>query len=163
MDGGNRPVKKFYKNSTNVKNDLLCKIDLKEAYFSVSPNKNSQKFVRFQWSGNLYEFPCLRLGLGPATRIFTKLLKVTIARPLETGQHFNHDLPRRYVANGEAITRNSHGKRHIDFSNATFGFCDQPQKISPAPSKTNRISGLSNGYRENNFCFFRKELKHVSQ
>ena len=78
-DGGNRPVKKFYKNSTNVKNDLLCKIDLKEAYFSVSPNKNSRKFVRFQWSGNLYEFPCLRFGLGPATRIFTKLLKVTIA------------------------------------------------------------------------------------
>ena len=100
--------------------------------------------------------------IGASYKNFYKIIKSDNC-PLETGQHFNHDLPRRYVANGEAITRNSHGKRHIDFSNATFGFCDQPQKISPAPSKTNRISGLSNRYRENNFCSFRKELKHVSQ
>ena len=59
--------------------DLLCKIDLKETYFTVPLNKNSQKFVRFQWSGNLYEFHCLCSGLGPAPRIFTKLLKVPIA------------------------------------------------------------------------------------
>ena len=36
--------------------DLLRKIDLKEAYFSVLLNINSQKLVRFQWSGNIYEF-----------------------------------------------------------------------------------------------------------
>ena len=45
--------------------DLLCKIDLKEAYFSVPLNINSQKLVRFQWSENIYEFIylCFRLGL----------------------------------------------------------------------------------------------------
>ena len=59
--------------------DLLRKIDLKETYFTIPLNKNSQKFVRFQWSGNLYEFHCLCSGLGPAPRIFTKLLKVPIA------------------------------------------------------------------------------------
>ena len=58
--------------------DFLCKIDLKEAYFSVPLNKNSQNFVRFQWSGNMYEFLCLCFGIGPAPRIFTKLLKVPI-------------------------------------------------------------------------------------
>ena len=79
--------------------------------------------------------------------------------PLETGQHSNYYLPRRYVANGEYVTRNSHGKRHIDFSVATFGFCDQPQKISPAPCETNRVSGLSNRYRENDFRSFREKIK----
>ena len=58
--------------------DFLYKIDLKEAYFSVPLNKNSQNFVRFQWSGNMYEFLCLCFGIGPAPRIFTKLLKVPI-------------------------------------------------------------------------------------
>ena len=58
--------------------NLLCKIDLKEVYFSVPLNKNSQKFVRFQWSGNLYQFLCLCFGLGPAPGILTKLLKVPI-------------------------------------------------------------------------------------
>ena len=43
------------------KDNFLCKIDLKEAYFSVPLNKSSQKFVRFQWSGNIYEFLCLCL------------------------------------------------------------------------------------------------------
>ena len=78
---------------------------------------------------------------------------------LETGQHSNHCLPRRYVANGEDVTRNSHGKRHTDFSIATFGFCDQPQKISPAPCETNGVSGLGNRYRENDFCSFREKIK----
>ena len=59
--------------------DFLCKTDLKEAYFSVPLNKNSQTFVRFQWSGYIYEFFCLCFGLGPAPIIFTKLLKVPIA------------------------------------------------------------------------------------
>ena len=96
-DGGNHPVTNF-KKSQQIdsprafkmeglhclkflleQDNLLCKIDLKEAYFSVSLNKNSQKFVGFQWSGNLYEFLCLCFGLGPAPRILTKLLKVPIA------------------------------------------------------------------------------------
>ena len=54
------------------------KIDLKETCFSVPPSKNSQKFLRFQWSGNLYEFLCPCFGLGLALRIFKNLLKVPI-------------------------------------------------------------------------------------
>ena len=58
------------------KKDFLCKIDLKDSYFSVPLCMSSRKFVRFVWSGNLYEFLCLCFGLGPALRIFSKLLKV---------------------------------------------------------------------------------------
>ena len=60
-------------------NDYLCKIDLKYAYFSVPLCKESRKYVRFLWLGNLYEFLCLCFGLGLAPRIFSKLLKVPIA------------------------------------------------------------------------------------
>ena len=49
--------------------------------------------------------------------------------------------------------------RDIDFSIATFGLCDQPQKISPAPCETNIVSGLSNRYRENYFFYFRGKIK----
>ena len=54
--------------------------------------------------------------------IFYKIIK-SPNFPLETGQQSNY-LPRRYVANGEDVTRNSHGKTHIDFSIATFGYLD---------------------------------------
>ena len=50
-----------------------------EGIFFSSPNKNSQKSVRFQWSGNLYKFLSLCFELGPTPRIFTKLLKVPMA------------------------------------------------------------------------------------
>ena len=59
--------------------NLVCKIDLKEAYFSVPLNKKSQIFVRFPWSGNLYELLCQCFGLEPAPKSFTKLLKVIVA------------------------------------------------------------------------------------
>ena len=96
-DGGNRPVINLKNLSKFIpyehfkmeglhclkffleQNNLLSKIDLKGAYFSVPLNKNSQKFVRFQWSDNLYEFLCLCIGLRPAPRIFTKSLKDSIA------------------------------------------------------------------------------------
>ena len=61
------------------KGDYMCKIDLKDVYFSVGLSKESQKLVRFQWEGSLYEFLCLCLGLSPAPRAFTKLLKVPMS------------------------------------------------------------------------------------
>ena len=33
----------------------MCKIDLKNAYFSVPLHPESQKFVRFQWKGQLFQ------------------------------------------------------------------------------------------------------------
>lgn len=59
--------------------DFMCKLDMKDAYFSIPLLKESRKLIRFLWSANLYEFLCLCFGLGPAPRVFTKLLKVPIA------------------------------------------------------------------------------------
>ena len=61
------------------KRDYMCKIDLKNAYFSVPLHKDSRKLVRFLWAGNLYEFLCLCFGLRQAPKMFTKLLKVPIS------------------------------------------------------------------------------------
>ena len=96
-DGGNRPVINLKNLNQFVpyehfkmeglhclkdilkRGDYMCKIDLKDAYFSVALNESSRKLIRFKWGGNLYEFLCLCFGLGPAPRIFTKLLKIPIA------------------------------------------------------------------------------------
>ena len=93
-DGGQRPVINLkqlnayipychfrmegLQNLKYMLQSYMCKLDLKDAYFSVPLEKISRKFVRFRWSGNLYEFLCLCFGLGPAPRIFTKLLKVSM-------------------------------------------------------------------------------------
>ena len=57
----------------------MCKIDLKDAHFSVSLN---QKFPKSLVSnGRIYSthFLCLWIALGPAPRIFTKLMRIPIS------------------------------------------------------------------------------------
>ena len=59
--------------------DWMVKVDLKDAYLTVSIHSPHQKFVRFQWQGRIFEFSCLAFGLAPAPRIFTNILKVVMA------------------------------------------------------------------------------------
>ena len=59
--------------------DYMCKIDLKDAYFTVPLDKLCRHLVRFLWEGSFYEFLCLCFGLEPAPRVFTKILKVPIS------------------------------------------------------------------------------------
>ena len=50
-----------------------------KCHLSVPLCMSSRKFVIFAWSRKLYDFLHLCFGLGPAPRIFSKLLKVSIA------------------------------------------------------------------------------------
>ena len=71
-------------------------------------------------------------------------------------------IPRRYITNGEDVTITSRGERHIDISITTFGFCDQPQKISPSSCDTSKVSVLNDNFRENELALSEKKVKHVS-
>ena len=61
------------------KNCFFAKIDLKDAFYSISILNSDRKFLKFEWDGQLYEFTCLPNGLSTASRIFTKVLKPVFA------------------------------------------------------------------------------------
>ena len=46
--------------------DYLCNLDLKDVFFCVSLNKQSRKYVRFEWEGSLCELICLCFNLSLA-------------------------------------------------------------------------------------------------
>ena len=54
--------------------DFLTKIDLKDAYLSVLIWPPHQKFLRFEWKNEMWNFQCLPFGLARAPRTFTKIL-----------------------------------------------------------------------------------------
>ncbi|XP_043270501.1 uncharacterized protein [Venturia canescens] len=60
-------------------NCFLATIDLKDAYYAVPIAEEHRKFLRFRFSGGLYEFTCLPFGLASAPYVFTKILKPVMA------------------------------------------------------------------------------------
>ena len=61
------------------KDDWLTKLDLKDAYLSVPVNPCYQKYLKFRWLDQLWQFTVLPFGLNSAPYIFTKLMKPVIA------------------------------------------------------------------------------------
>ena len=57
----------------------LSKIDLKDAYLTVRIWHKHQKYLRFLWKDNMWEFACLPFGLASALMVFTELLKPVVA------------------------------------------------------------------------------------
>ena len=58
--------------------DWMCRIDLKDAYFAIPIASHHQKYLRFSWKGQTFQFTCLPFGLSTAPRIFTKLLRPVV-------------------------------------------------------------------------------------
>jgi len=57
----------------------MTSLDLKDAYYSVPIAPEHQKFLKFTWRGELYQYLCLPMGLTSSPRLFTKLLKPVFA------------------------------------------------------------------------------------
>ena len=70
-----------------TRNCYMSALDLKSAYHSVKIGEDFQKYLRFQWEKDLYQFTCYPNGLGPCPRKFTKLMKVPLSHLRDLG-HF---------------------------------------------------------------------------
>ena len=57
----------------------MAKVDIKDAYYSVPIKISDQRYLKFEYNGNLYKFTCLPNGLSSGPRKFTKLLKPPMA------------------------------------------------------------------------------------
>ena len=58
--------------------DWMCRIDLKDTYFAVPITSHHQKYLRFSWKGQTFQFTCLPFRLSTAPRIFTQLLRPVV-------------------------------------------------------------------------------------
>lgn len=56
-------------------NDLMTKLDIKDAYLAVTVDKHHRKYLRFEFRHKYYEFKRLPFGLSSAPYVFTKLMK----------------------------------------------------------------------------------------
>lgn len=54
---------------------FMVLVDLKDAYYTVPIGPCHQKFFKFWFNGEYFQYNCLPIGLASAPRVFTKLLK----------------------------------------------------------------------------------------
>ena len=64
---------------------FMCKLDIKDAYYSVPIKIEDQKLLKFEFDGVLYKFLCLPNGYTGGPRKFTKLLKPVLAHLRQQG------------------------------------------------------------------------------
>ena len=57
----------------------LCSLALRDAYFSVHVQEESQNYLKFKWLGQLYRFTAFPNGSSSAPQLFTKLLRPVMA------------------------------------------------------------------------------------
>ena len=58
----------------------MASVDLRHAYYSIKIADEQQKYFRFIWNDQIYQFTCLANGVSDGPRIFTKLLKPVYAK-----------------------------------------------------------------------------------
>ena len=56
-------------------NCWMASVDLKDAYYSIPIHSRHQKFLKFLWNNQAYQYTCLPNGYSDAMRIFSKMLK----------------------------------------------------------------------------------------
>ena len=54
----------------------MASIDIKDTYYSVT---KSQKYLKFKYGSNLYQFTCFPNGLSFCPRKFTKIMKAPLS------------------------------------------------------------------------------------
>lgn len=89
----NNDVEKVHFKMTSLQTALemirpgcfMASVDLKDAYYSVLIHEENQKFLKFWWNGQLFQFKGMPNGLTSAPRAFTKLLIPVFAHLREKG------------------------------------------------------------------------------
>ena len=123
---------------------FLCNLDLKDSYFSVALQETSQKYVRFPWRGNPYEFLCLCIGLRPAPRIFTKPMKIPIALMRRLKVRLITYLNDILVV-GSSLDEMMISKDHIEFYITESGVRNKLTKIRCESFPSNSVPAGRNG------------------
>ena len=103
--------------------DYMCKIDLKDAYFTVPIAKSCRDLMRFLWEANLYGFVSMFWSRISPSSIYQNFESPNIYHGSYKYQNF--DLPGRHVVDVSINRKASSRKRHRNLSPSTFGICNK--------------------------------------
>ena len=158
-DGGWRPIinlkdlnqylqVQHFKMETNSclkdvvrKDEWFGKIDLKDAYLTVLIHGPDQKYLKFMWKHQPYQFRALPFGLATAPRVFSKIMKPLVAQMREKAMRLLQYLDDILVMADSPRMLKSH--LQLVMSNLQeMGFVLNEKKCQTEPSQTIECLGF---------------------
>lgn len=63
-----------------TKNMYFAVVDIRKAYYSIPLAEEQQKYFRFAWKGQIFQYLVMPNGVGPGPRKFSKIMKPVYAK-----------------------------------------------------------------------------------
>ena len=82
-----------------TKDMYMASIDIKDAYLHIPVGKESRRFMRYEWEGNIFELKALPFGLAQAPYVFTRMLQPLVMGAREHHLRTRHTLPALHARN----------------------------------------------------------------
>lgn len=124
------------------KNAFMVKLDIKDAYYSVPIDYDHQKFFRFQFEGQVYQYTVLPNGFSPGPRKFTKLLKPIFAKLRKDFLILLAAYIDDLLILGLSIQECFNNLKHVIHSLTELGFCINVDKSIFMPSQVMEFLGF---------------------
>ena len=123
------------------KGDYMINLDLTDAYLTVPIHPVSQKFLRFLFGNETYQFTAMPFGLNIAPRVFMKIMKPVVASLRSQGIRLIIYLDDILIIASSVETLNLHKKMAIDLL-ASLGFLINYKKSNLIPSQQIVLLGM---------------------
>lgn len=119
----------------------MASIDLKDAYYSVPIAPEHQKYLKFQWQGQLFKFTCFPNGLALCPRKFTKLLKPVYSYLRQLGHMSASHIDDSYLQGDDYTDCVNNVLATLKLFDS-LGFTNHPEKSSLIPKQTITFMGF---------------------
>ena len=104
--------------------DYMCKIDLKDAYFTIPLDKSCRHLVEIFMGRESLRIPVSVFWSRTSPSSFNQNFESPNI-PFASSKYQNFDLPGRHVDNVSINRDTSNRKRHRNLSPSTFGICNK--------------------------------------
>ena len=165
-DGGSRPVINLKKLNVSIevqrfkmetihnlkgvirRGDWFGKIDLKDAYLTIPVHPEDQKYLKFVWRKQAYQFKTLPFGLATAPRVFTKVMRPLKARLREQGM--THPVPGLHSSDGRQQFEIAKSPKTCGPELTGSRVYIESEEMPDDPNPEDRVSGIYSRLTESN-------------
>ena len=123
------------------RDDFMCSIDLKDAYFMIPVKNKYRKYLKFNYKNIMYEFTALPFGLSTCPYVYSKIMKPVLALFRSKGIRITNYLD-DFLIFGKSMNECQENTKFIKDTLTNLGFVINFKKSVLEPTKICKYLGF---------------------